>query len=332
MQLRRNNPEISGPNLGRQFGRIVVLASLLALPACGISSDYRDIRPRYEVRNAPIPVPKPRPKPASIINRASGGQVVKTPSAIAANYRVQRGDTVYGVARRHGLDAQQIIRANGLRAPYLLRPGDRLQLPVPAYHTVQRGETSYGISRQYAVDLTSLVRLNGLKPPYRLEIGQRLKIPGQTSPPANQARPASTGQRKVALPAPPPRQGSAFMWPLKGRVLSSYGPKAGGLHNDGINIRAKAGSAVRAAEAGVVVYAADGLKGYGNLVLVRHSAGWVTAYAHNEELLVKRGEKVDRGQLIARSGDSGGVKEPQLHFEVRKGTTAVNPLKYLAAS
>lgn len=332
MHLRRNNAEISGPNLGRQFGRIVVLASLLALPACGISSDYRNIKPRYEVRNAPIPVPKPRPKPASIINRASGAPVVRTPSAIAASYRVERGDTVYGVARRHGLDAQQIIRANGLRPPYLLRPGDRLQLPVPAYHTVQRGETGYGISRQYAVDLTSLMRLNGLKPPYRLEIGQRLKIPGHTSPPANKARPAPTGQRKAALPAPPPRQGSAFMWPLKGRVLSSYGPKAGGLHNDGINIRAKAGSAVRAAEAGVVVYAADGLKAYGNLILIRHSDGWVTAYAHNEELLVKRGEKVGRGQLIARSGDSGGVKEPQLHFEVRKGTTAVNPLKYLAAS
>ncbi|MCH8201707.1 MAG: M23 family metallopeptidase [Proteobacteria bacterium] len=331
MRARAKRLPVIAPAEWRRLAKLAMLLSILTLPACGISSDYRNIKPKYEVRNAPIPVPKPRSKPASIINRASDAPVVKTPSAIAAEYRVRRGDTVYGVARRHGLDAQQIIRANGLRAPYVLRPGDRLQLPVPAYHMVRRGETSYGISRQYAVSLTSLVRLNGLKPPYRLEIGQRLKIPGHTSPPANNAGPSPRGQKKAALPSPPPRQGSAFMWPLKGRVLSSYGPKAGGLHNDGINIRAKAGSAVRAAEAGIVVYSADGLKGYGNLILIRHSDGWVTAYAHNEELLVKRGDTVGRGQLIARSGNTGGVKEPQLHFEVRKGTTAVNPLKYLAA-
>jgi murein DD-endopeptidase MepM/ murein hydrolase activator NlpD len=329
MYMLPDNREFSEPTIGRQLGRIVVLICLLAVPACGISGDYRNIKPKYDVRNAPIPVPKPRAKPASIINQ---GAATPTPSATAADYRVRRGDTVYGIARRHGLDAQQIIRANGLRAPYVLRLGDRLQLPVPAYHTVTKGDTSYSISRQYGVDLTSLVRLNGLTSPYVLEIGQRLKIPGRTNPPSSSTRSPTGGQKKAALPPPPPRQGSAFMWPLKGRVISSYGPKSGGLHNDGINIKAKAGSEVRAAEAGVVVYSADGLRGYGNLVLIRHSDGWVTAYAHNDELVVKRGDRVNRGQLIARAGDTGGVKEPQLHFEVRKGTTAVNPLKYLARS
>lgn len=300
------------------------LALLLLLPGCGLSGDYRDIRPRYEVRNAPIPVPKPRDKPSSIIKQAEAARAARTP-ATTTSYTVRRGDTVYAIARRHGLDARQIIRANDLRAPYIVRPGDRLKLPSPAYHTVQKGETGYSISRKYEVDLTSLVRINGLQPPYRLRVGQRLKIPGQTGAPP-------PSPKKAALPAPPPRQGSAFAWPLKGRLISSYGPKSGGLHNDGINIGATQGSAVRAAEAGVVVYAADGLKGYGNLVLIRHSDGWVTAYAHNDVLLVDRGDKVERGQLIARAGKTGGVKEPQLHFEVRKGTRAVDPLRYLAKS
>jgi murein DD-endopeptidase MepM/ murein hydrolase activator NlpD len=117
-----------------------------------------------------------------------------------------------------------------------------------------------------------------------------------------------------------------FRWPARGRIIQGF--KAGG--NDGINISVPAGTSVRAAESGVVVYAGDGLKGYGNLVLIKHPNGFVTAYGNNAELDVKRGEQVKRGQIIAKSGDTGNVNAPQLHFELRKGSTPVDPTNYLA--
>ena len=116
---------------------------------------------------------------------------------------------------------------------------------------------------------------------------------------------------------------------MRGPVISAFGAKGKGLHNDGINIRADRGSPVRAAEHGVVAYAGNELRGFGNLLLVRHAGGWITAYAHNDTLLVARGDRVRRGQVIARVGSSGSVTEPQLHFELRKGKRAVDPRKYL---
>lgn len=128
---------------------------------------------------------------------------------------------------------------------------------------------------------------------------------------------------------PPLAGGGRFLWPVRGRVISDFGPKNGGMHNDGINISAKPGDTVRAAENGVVAYSGNELRGFGNLLLIRHRDGWITAYAHADEILVKRGDQVKRGQVIARVGTSGRVAEPQLHFEIRKGTKAVDPLRYL---
>jgi murein DD-endopeptidase MepM/ murein hydrolase activator NlpD len=118
-----------------------------------------------------------------------------------------------------------------------------------------------------------------------------------------------------------------FRWPARGRVIEGF--KIGA--NDGINIALPEGTSVKAADAGVVAYAGNGLKGYGNLILLRHSNGFVTAYANNGEIDVKRGETVRRGQVIAKSGQTGNVSTPQLHFEVRKGARPVNPIQYLAA-
>ncbi|HEY9539438.1 MAG TPA: M23 family metallopeptidase, partial [Kiloniellaceae bacterium] len=134
---------------------------------------------------------------------------------------------------------------------------------------------------------------------------------------------------RAALADPPARAGS-FHWPVRGALLSSYGAKSGGEHNDGINIAAPRGTPVRAAENGVVAYAGEELKGFGKLLLVKHADGWVTAYAHNEALLVSAGDTVRQGQTIARVGSSGHVDRPQLHFEVRRGTRAVDPQAQLS--
>jgi murein DD-endopeptidase MepM/ murein hydrolase activator NlpD len=120
-----------------------------------------------------------------------------------------------------------------------------------------------------------------------------------------------------------------FLWPVNGKIVSPFGPKDGGLHNDGINIAAPLGTPIHASDNGVVVYAGNELRGFGNLLLVRHADGWVSAYAHCDALLVKRGDNVKRGQVIARVGQSGNVTSPQLHFELRKGAEAVDPLPQL---
>jgi murein DD-endopeptidase MepM/ murein hydrolase activator NlpD len=136
-------------------------------------------------------------------------------------------------------------------------------------------------------------------------------------------------QAPAQVPEPAPRGSGKFLWPVNGKVVSAFGVKEGGLHNDGINIAAPLGTPVRAADNGVVVYAGNELRGFGNLLLVRHADGWVSAYAHCEAMLVKRGDQVKRGQVIARVGQTGAVSSPQLHFELRKNGQVVDPMAEL---
>lgn len=222
-------------------------------------------------------------------------------------------------------------------------------------HIVRPGETLYSLGRAYEMRPHKIAAYNGLSMNRGLSIGQRVRIPGvgNTSPVAD-AAPARMPERYVASrtpdyldrretrlpPAPVLKQetrieridsGSGFRWPVRGRVISRFGSKPNNTRNEGINIAVPEGTGVRAAEAGVVAYAGNELKGYGELVLVRHQNGWVTAYAHNSELMVKRGDAVRRGDVIARAGKTGSVKTPQVHFEVRQGATAVDPIKYLSS-
>jgi murein DD-endopeptidase MepM/ murein hydrolase activator NlpD len=135
---------------------------------------------------------------------------------------------------------------------------------------------------------------------------------------------------EAPLAPQPAAEASGFRWPVRGRVISGFGKKPNGERNDGINLAVPEGTAVKAAEDGTVIYAGSELKSYGNLVLIRHTGGWVSAYAHNSELKVKRGDEVRRGQVIAASGMSGGVTTPQVHFELRKDAAPVDPLKHLS--
>ncbi len=140
-----------------------------------------------------------------------------------------------------------------------------------------------------------------------------------------------TTTQTAAKPVTAATGNGQFGWPVQGNVISKFGATADGLRNDGINIAAPAGAPVQAAADGVVAYAGNELRGFGNMVLIRHPNGWVTAYAHNQSLTVKKGDQVKRGQTIARVGSTGNVQSPQLHFEIRKGTSAVDPMKYLGS-
>ena len=264
--------------------------------------------------------------------RSSG--TVPVPGRIA-DIIVRKGDTVWGIARRTGVPVRTIISANDLKAPFRLLPGKGLRVPSTKRHTVQRGDTIYRISRRYGVDMASLVRLNGLKAPYTIRLSQQLRLPATarlTAPPRNVEETSSVGARRtvrgVGKPLPP-RGGSLFAWPVEGRILDGYGAKGGGRYNDGVNIAAARGQPVRAADNGIVAYAGSELRGLGNLLLIRHAGGWITAYAHNEALLVERGDVVRRGQVVSRVGQTGNVRSPQLHFEIRKGTRTVDPTRYL---
>ncbi|BBK43759.1 hypothetical protein STVA_37790 [Allostella vacuolata] len=155
-------------------------------------------------------------------------------------------------------------------------------------------------------------------------------VPPRSAPPAMAAvAPPVVPVLPPAAAGPPPREGRGFIWPVRGQVVTRFGPAGRGLHNDGINIAAPRGTTVVAAEAGIVAYAGNELRGFGNLLLIKHADGWITAYAHNESLLVKRGDRIRRGQPVARVGQTGNVGEPQLHFELRRGTRAVDPTEHL---
>lgn len=321
----------------------------LTVAACG-NSNIRvapeNIQPVYQVRNAPIPVPRPNFKPKAPNKTVARTAVVTQrdqsqpqPSTSSGSVTVRRGDTVYAISRRTGVQVRSLITFNSLKAPYLLQPGQKLGLPKTKSHMVKRGETGYGISRQYGVQVSELMRINKIRAPYRLSVGQSLFLPAGSSAASSASTPSQTvGARPTRSPgsraAPltvPPRSGSDFSWPIRGsgQIVSRYGPKQGGLHNDGVNIRAAAGTAVVAAEDGVVAYASNQLPGYGNMILLKHADGWITAYAHNESLSVDQGQQVSRNQVIARVGSTGGVRQPQLHFEIRKGRRALDPLRYL---
>ncbi|MBL8834592.1 MAG: M23 family metallopeptidase [Alphaproteobacteria bacterium] len=249
---------------------------------------------------------------------------------------VRSGESLSVIAQRQGVSTRAMAEANNLRPPYVVRPGQRL--------TVPRGDAPRPAEPSAAARAASPPASGADAPPSapsgdRVE-RQTLAPPSSAPPAARNGRTASPDPRSEPAPAAaapasddsgatPPRAGRLFAWPLQGNIVSDFGPKPGGLHNDGINIAAARNTPIRAAENGVVVYAGNELRGFGNLLLVRHADGWVTAYGHCEQLLVRRGAQVRRGQVIARVGSSGNVRTPQLHFEVRRGTRPVNPNEYL---
>lgn len=283
---------------------------------------------------------------------------------------VRPGDTAYAIARRSGVPVRDLIQANGLRAPYTLAIGQQLRVPQLRLHRVRPGESVTTVSERYGVGRREVVQLNGLVSPFRLHPGQILKIPGGGSrsaqpgvtrvvagqevvplpPPRPPGRVASSSARpsrtepdpapRPSSPAPAPQAApatsavtaSGLVWPVAGRVVSRFGPKQGGLHNDGINISAPRGTPVRAMAGGEVVYAGNELRGFGNLVLIRHSGGLTTAYAHLERIDVQRGDRIRRGQAIATVGNTGGVDPAQLHFEIRQGRKAIDPVNKLGSS
>ena len=247
---------------------------------------------------------------------------------------VKKGMTLYAISRQTNVPVRTLIEANNLKPPYILSIGQKIKVPKAQIHVVKKKETLYSISKRYGLTVSQLSRQNNIQPPYTLAIGQKLIVSGgeggvsrtQKSTAVRKTTKKSTVRSTKPISVP---KGKKFAWPVKGKIVSDYGSHGAGRYNDGINIAGKLGTPIKAAEAGTVVYANDELKGYGNLILIKHANGWITAYAHNEKLLVKKWQKVTKGQKIATMGETGNVATPQLHFEIRYKTKVVNPKNYL---
>ncbi len=315
-------------------------------------ADGRPGRDTGEVTTLPAPRPAWEARPV----RADAKTIPD------ATYVVQSGDTLSRVADRSGASLEAIARANDLESPYTIETGERLRIPGGRYHQVRRGETGIAIARAYGVEWSRIVAANALVEPYVLRADQRIQIPdapgggrpsaaeraqafrldiddiltgGEPALASNQApaRPIATPRRvlpsNAVVTAPARLASGGFLWPVDGRVVKRFGPGASGERNDGIKIAVPMATPIHAAADGVVAYVGDGIAALGGLVIVKHGGGWTSVYGHASKLLVQRGQSVKRGQTIALSGDTGFADRPELHFELRKGRTPVDPTSQL---
>ena len=264
------------------------------------------------------------------------------------SHKVKKGETLLSIARLYGTSHKELAALNGLRNPDQIRIGQTLLIPGGTIgnggdfavgerrHLIKRGETLYSIARKYGTTVRRLTRTNRIQRADKLNIGQLLIVNGSGQANRGQASSAQTStsasNKKPSKPlaSAPQRARKDFLRPVSGAIIRRFGEKSFGQHNNGIDIGAAAGAAVKAAENGIVVYSGKALKGFGNLILVRHADGYLSAYGYNRKNLVSRGDRVKRGQTIAEVGSSGDARKSMLHFELRKSSRPVDPLKHFS--
>ena len=291
------------------------IAVLLALAACTVPASRR--APLHSVIRVVTATSPAAAKPAWKARRVVADATIVAGARV---HVVKRGETGIAIARAYGADWSKVAAANGLKPPYTLEVGDKLLLPSALQVAAMSVEDR---AKAFKLDIDDII--TG---------GEPAQPPGapEMSRPSTVASARGAGKPAAKSPMDSPAIAGdvpQLAWPVAGRILSGFGAKAGGRFNDGVNLKASAGDPVRAAGDGVVAYAGDAIPGFGNLVLVKHAAGWVTAYAHAETLLVTRGKRVAKGDVIARAGSTGSVGEPQVHFEIRRGRTPVDPARII---
>jgi murein DD-endopeptidase MepM/ murein hydrolase activator NlpD len=291
--------------------------------------------PPAPVASAPLGAPVASAQPKQPVTGFGKGWTTVGGSPVI----VAEGEDVETLSRRYGVPTTALLSANGLSSATQIHGGMRLVVPVynadgkSGVHKVAEATKPAANSKTKKKDADVAEKAHPADKTAKADTAAPAKEAKLVAPSKGaQADTTPTGRVNPSAPVVTAEQADAsganpeFRWPARGRIIQGF--KAGG--NDGINISVPEGTSVRAAENGVVAYAGSELKGYGNLVLIRHPNGFVSAYANNGELDVKRGETVKRGQVIAKSGQSGNVNSPQLHFELRKGSTPVDPTSYLA--
>lgn len=276
----------------------------------GVRAARSSVGGRSDVALERAPMPAARPvASAARVPAAIPDRSVPAAPAEGGRYTVRAGDTLSAISRRTGASMEAIRRTNALTAD-VVRIGQTLIIPGLA-------GTPASMAAVADADVDPIV--TGAVTP-----ASRPPEPAATAAPSVRALDETSTAR-----APDATGVATMRWPARGRVISAFGGNSGGRPNDGIDISVPKGTAVKAAENGVVIYAGDGLKEFGNTVLVRHSDGYVTVYGHLDAIDVARGDTVGRGQTLGASGMTGNARQPQLHFEVRKDTVPVDPVRYL---
>ena len=250
-------------------------------------------------------------------------------------YKVIKGDNLYSISKKFNIPIQKIIKSNKITSPFKIFPNQKIFLPRNKVYTVKKGDTLYSISRKFKTDLFSLSVLNKLNNVNQIKVNQKILIPENILKPKKikqKEKPLQKTENKKIIKKKllTNKVDTDFIWPIKGKILNNFGSETPGFFNDGINISSNLGTSVKASLDGEIVYSGNEIPGYGNLILIKHSKNWITAYAHLEKIVKKKGNYVKKGETIGLVGKTGNVSEVQLHFEIRKGKEAVNPLKYLS--
>jgi murein DD-endopeptidase MepM/ murein hydrolase activator NlpD len=339
------------PERSLRWYRLAIFATIaVAAAGCSVDSHRFDSNPfqaqagassgevtgsvaqrRSTVQSKPLPAPPSTAamQPPDTGPATTGGTASRRVAASAGRdgaaapsgnivHVIAPGETLMKLSRRYHKSLSEIAKANHIPAYTLVKVGDRIVIPGV------RGSQAVAAKAPKPAPAPAAVAQKAPKPVPEQKMAS---VPPATTanvvtPAAHNPEPEKT-KRDVTAAMP------SFRWPVRGRVISAFGPRPSGQQNDGINVAVPEGTPIKAAEDGVVAYAGNELKSYGNLVLVRHANGYVTAYAHAGEILVKRDDPVKRGQMIAKSGQTGNVAAPQMHFEIRKGSTPVDPMPFL---
>lgn len=262
----------------------------------------------------------------NIIDKSASGEKIIT---------VYEGDSLYSISKREGVSIRSIIQANKLVPPFTLYQGDKIIIAEPKVHIVKKGHTLYDLSICYDVSISEIMKMNQLHKNDTIYEGDKLFIPitpNNIQTKCNNIKKIKN-RRNVNLDKETSKPNKfSYMWPVKGKVISKFGLLAKGLRNDGINISAEKGKPVIAIESGKIVYAGNEIQAFGNLILIKHNNNKTSAYAHLEKINVKKGDSVNKGQVIASVGNSGKVSTPQLHFEIRDKNGPLDPMKYLPSN
>ena len=318
-----------------------------------IASRYAQPAPSASRQYATLPPPAPNASGLFI-----AGEVVNATGDVYENYEVQRGDHIDELARNFSTSRDALLSANHIGSPYVIRPGQIIKVPVAKAYVARTGDTLVGVARRFSVSPSELAQLNHVDMRSSLRAGQQLGLPSSmrdrgpqpmetqyarggytpshgyvTQVPSYPALTPDAGYH-APRPIPPPEAAlglsdaqitaaarGRFAWPVRGDIVKRFGPLGVGQRNDGVDIKAAQGTDVRAAAPGEVVYAGNQVPGFGNLVLIKHADGWVTAYAHLDSVSVQMRQQVSQGQTLGSVGMSGGLTEPELHFEVRYAPT-----------
>ena len=280
-----------------------------------IHPGQRLVIPRYNTAAAPAVHPAPKAVPH--IAGANGLGV----------HIVAPGETLTKISHIYKKSLVELAKVNKIQPHAKLNIGDKIIIPgIRTTSAKPKDAPKVADAKPIRAPAPKLAAAPSKTPLVRQAAATSEPVQSASMvTPAGETPAATTGATRSAEGGPP-----SFRWPVKARVIAGFGPRTNGQQNDGINLAVPEGTPVKAAEDGVVAYAGNELKGYGNLVLVRHSNGYVTAYAHAKELMVKRGDAIKRGQVIAKSGQTGNVDAPQLHFEIRKGPAPVDPMPMLS--